>query len=409
MKLLHTSDWHLGKHLNNFSRHPEQIKVLQEICEIADREQVNAVIIAGDLFDTFNPPIESTELFYKTLKRLAKNGNRAVIAIAGNHDSPDRIEAPDPLARECGILFAGYPNSIIAPFELESGLKITQSEEGFAELTLPGIEEPLRILLTPYANEFRLKTYLGQEDSEEELRMVLQRKWTELSTKYCDNKGVNILLSHLLLMKKGDELPEEPEDEKPILHVGGAQAIYSENIPIEIQYTALGHLHRKQKVDKERSANIIYSGSPLSYSFSEANQKKYVIIADINPGESANISEIELSKGKRLLRKRSESVAEAIEWLQDNPDTLVELTMATKTYLTADERKQLNTAHDGIVSLIPDVQIRGDWNETTQKAIDLKKSMEDLFVDYFKQAKGQAPNETILNLFKEVLSEEDAQ
>ena len=408
MKILHTSDWHLGKHLNNFYRHPEQQAVLQEICEIADREQVNAVIVAGDLFDTYNPPIESTELFYKTLKRLADNGKRAVIAIAGNHDSPDRIEAPDPLARECGILFAGYPNSIIAPFELESGLKVTESEEGFICLKLPGIEKPLRILLTPYANEFRLKTYLGQEDSEEELRVVLQRKWADLAERHCDKNGVNILLSHLLVMKKGGDLPEEPEDEKPILHVGGAQVIYTENIPSQIQYTALGHLHRKQTVDSG-PAPVIYSGSPLSYSFSEANQKKFVIIADISPGEIAKIQEIELTKGKRLLRKRSENIEEAVEWLKENQNTLVELTMATETYLTAEERKRLYTAHDGIVSLIPDVQNMGDWGENTKKVIDLNKSMGALFGDYFRHAKGQEPNESILQLFKEILSEEDAQ
>src|ERR1035437_3612263 len=114
MKILHTSDWHLGKRLESFSRFEEQKAVLSEICEIADREQVNAIIISGDLFDTFNPPVEAMDLFYKTLKRLANNGQRAVIALAGNHDSPDRIEAPEPLARECGILLAGYPNSLIA-------------------------------------------------------------------------------------------------------------------------------------------------------------------------------------------------------------------------------------------------------------------------------------------------------
>ncbi len=66
-------------------------------------------MVSGDLFDTFNPSTEAIELFYKTLKRLTAGGHRPVIAIAGNHDSPDRIEAPDPLARECGIIFAGYP------------------------------------------------------------------------------------------------------------------------------------------------------------------------------------------------------------------------------------------------------------------------------------------------------------
>jgi exonuclease SbcD len=410
MKILHTSDWHLGKYLNSFSRHQEQVEVLEEICEIADREQVNAIIIAGDLFDTFNPPTESTELFYRIVKRLANNGQRAVIAIAGNHDSPDRIEAPDPLARECGILFAGYPNSVITPFELDSGLKVIRSEAGFVELGLPGIQEFLRILLTPYANEFRLKTYLGEYNPEEELRNILQARWTEIATKYCDEKGVNILLTHLLLMRKGDELPEEPEDEKPILHVGGAQVVYSENIPEQIQYTALGHLHRKQTVDTERSQNgnpIVYAGSPLSYSFSEANQKKYIVIAELHPGKATSIREIELTKGRRLLRKRSKDTDEALLWLKDHPDTLVELTMATETYLTADERRLLNMAHNGIVSLIPDVQLNENQTDNS-KNIDLSKSMEALFADYFRHTKGQEPNETLLNLFRETLSEEDA-
>lgn len=257
MKLLHTSDWHLGKHLNNYERHREQQAVLQEICDIADRERVDAVIVAGDLFDGFNPPIESVDLFYKTLKRLANNGKRAVIAIAGNHDSPDRIEAPDPLARECGILFVGYPHTATPSFELETGLNVSQTDKGFVELRLPDCQEPLRLLLTPYANELRLKTYLGntptdsdadkassattEAATEEALRGVLQQHWTALANRYCDNKGVNVLVTHLFVAKQGDDLPEEPEDERPILHVGGAQVVYTDSIPRQIQYTALGH------------------------------------------------------------------------------------------------------------------------------------------------------------------------
>lgn len=404
MKLLHTSDWHLGKYLNNFSRHAEQQEVLQEICEIAEREKVNAVLVAGDLFDTFNPPTESVELFYRILKRLTANGTRAVIAIAGNHDSPERIEAPDPLARECGIIFAGYPNSLVSPFILESGLSISNSEEGFINLSLPGIVEPLRILLTPYANEYRLKTYLGYGDSEEELRKLLEYKWNQIAGLHCDEQGVNILLTHLLVMKKGDPVPDEPEDEKPILHVGGAQAIYTENIPHQIQYTALGHLHRKQKVGSS-SGNAFYSGSPLSYSFSEADQKKYVVVTEILPGKQPVIQEIRLLKGLPLFRKRAESVEEAVDWLSENPKCLVELTMATETYLTSAERKRLYTAHEGIVMLIPDVKNRNEWQNDSGDQIDLTKSIEDLFIEYFRHARGQAPNENLLKLLKEVLSE----
>ena len=406
MKLLHTSDWHLGKRLEDFSRIEEQQLVLQEICDIADREQVHAIIVAGDLFDTFNPPTEAVDLFYKTLKRLTKNGKRPVIAIAGNHDSPDRIEAPDPLARECGIIFAGFPNSVVSAFELESGLKVLQSCEGFLELGIPGTSVPLRLLLTPYANEFRLKTYLGHEDSEEELRTVLQEKWKELATKYCDESGVNVLATHLFVMKNGGDLLEEPADEKPILHVGGAQIIYSANIPTQIQYTALGHLHRMNKIDSI-PCPVCYSGSPLSYSFAEANQKKYVLLIDAEPGKEAYVQEVELTKGRKLLRKRAEGIEEALEWLAENPDCLVELTMVTETYLTAHERKRLGGAHNGIVTIIPEVKNAVGVSSGSTKSIDLSKSMEELFADYFKHSKGQAPNAELMALFTELLAENE--
>ena len=98
MKILHTADWHLGKRLDRFSRLEEQVEVLGEIVKIADENAVDLVLIAGDLFDSFNPSIEATELFYKTLKQLTNNGKRPVIAIAGTHDASDRIDAPYPLA-----------------------------------------------------------------------------------------------------------------------------------------------------------------------------------------------------------------------------------------------------------------------------------------------------------------------
>jgi len=406
MKLLHTSDWHLGKRLEDFSRIEEQQLVLQEICDIADQEQVDAILVAGDLYDTFNPPTEAVDLFYKTLKRMTNNGKRPVIAIAGNHDSPDRIEAPDPLARECGIIFAGYPHSVVNPFELESGLKVINSSEGFLELRIPGTAVPLRLLLTPYANEFRLKTYLGYEDSEEELRTVLQEKWNQLATEYCDENGVNILATHLFVIKKGGVIPEEPAEEKPILHVGGAQVIHSDNIPVQIQYTALGHLHRMHKVDSV-PCPVFYSGSPLSYSFAEANQKKYVLVIDVQSGKKAHVNEVELTKGKKLLRKRAEGIEEALQWLAENPACLVELTMVTETYLTAHERKQLSSAHEGIVTIVPEVKNATGISSDNKKSIDLSKSMEELFADYFTHTKGQAPNADVMALFTELLAENE--
>lgn len=406
MKLLHTSDWHLGKRLDDFSRMEEQQAVLQEICELAEQEAVDAVLLAGDLFDTFNPPTEAVELFYMTLKRLSDNGRRAVIAIAGNHDSPDRIEAPDPLARECGIIFAGYPHTVVPPFGLESGLKVLQSCEGFLELQLSNDATPLRLLLTPYANEYRLKSFLGFEDSEEELRMILQQKWQALAEQYCDHTGVNILVSHLFMVGKGAELPDEPEEEKPILHVGGAQSIYTENIPTQIQYTALGHLHRMRQADSS-SKQAFYSGSPLSYSFAEAQQDKYVLLVELEPGKDANVREVKLTKGKKLVRKKVNGVGEALQWLAENQQCLVELTLVTETFMTAQERRQLTAAHPGLVAIIPEVTNKDELTGGRQKQIDLSLSMEELFRDYFNHEKGQEPNQELMLLFTEMLAEED--
>lgn len=407
MKILHTSDWHLGKRLESFSRFEEQKEVLDEICEIADREKVNAVIITGDLFDTFNPPVEAVELFYKTLKRLANNGQRAIIGIAGNHDSPERIEAPDPLARECGILFAGYPNSMILPFKLETGLKITHSEAGFIELRLPNIDVPLRILLTPYANELRLKTFLGQEDTEEAFRAVLRSSWERIAKTRCDNKGINILAAHLFVAKENDVLPEEPEDEKPILFMGGSQVVFSSDIPANIQYVALGHLHKEQMIDY-LPCPIVYSGSPIAYSFSEADQKKYVILVEAHPDDAVKLSEIPLTRGKPLVRMRFENTDAAVQWLSEHPNVLVELTLVSETFLSANDRKRLNDVHEGIVMIIPELANKEKMKNDIPYLTDLNKSMEDLFKDFFMNKKGQAPNERILNLFKEVLSEEGA-
>jgi len=405
MKILHTADWHLGKRLEKFSRINEQRDVLEEIIQISEDNDVDAVLIAGDLFDNFNPSTEAVELFYRSLKRLSNNGKRVVVAIAGNHDSPDRIEASDPLARECGILFAGYPDSVIVVGELESGIHILQSEPGFIELKLPKCDETLRIIITPYANEYRLKTFLGINETDSELRNVLETRWKELADKYCDDRGVNILLTHLFMMKKGSVPPEEPEDEKPILHVGGAQAIYSENIPKQIQYVALGHLHRHQVIDN-KPCPMVYCSSPLSYSFAEAEQQKFVVLLDIEPAKEVHYSKIPLTKGKKLQRKRFDDIDEAVEWLQENADSLVELTMVTDQYMRSEDRKRLLQVHPGIVTLIPEL-INLEQVESQTQALDLNQSIEDLFKQYFQHRHGVEVNNELFDLFREVKAEQN--
>lgn len=403
VKLLHTADWHLGKRLDNFSRIEEQKEVLDEICQVADEQEADIVLIAGDLFDTFNPPIEAEDLFYKTLRRLTRNGQRPVLAIAGNHDSPERIDAPDPLARACGILLVGLPNTVVQPIEENDAFTLTQSVEGFVELKLAHLPFPIRIIHTPYANEVRLKKALNVADKTTALNEVLASNWQTLASEYCDTAGVNLLISHLYMMKKGGEELEEPDGEKP-LKIGNADLIYSDSIPTQIQYTALGHLHRAHQIG-EADRPVVYAGSPLCYSFSEAGQEKYTMLVEVEPNQPATYKKIPLVKGRPLTRKKCYAVDEAVEWLQQNPTHLVELTLVSDTFLQADDIKRIHQAHDGIITIIPVVNLANQSEENKRKQVNLEQDIQGLFADYFKQKNnGQEPNEEIMELFNEIIN-----
>lgn len=403
MKILHTADWHLGKRLLDYHRIEEQRAVLNEIVEVAEREAVDLVLIAGDLFDTFNPSAEAEDLLYSILKRLSKGGQRAVVAIAGNHDNPDRIEAQDHFARECNIILAGFPLTQLRPFDCD--IKLLRTAPGFVELELPNHTFPVRLILTPYANENRMRAYFGLTNTASELQQRLQAHWEALADEYMDDAGVNLLMAHLFVMKRGGEQPEECENEKSIL-IGGASIIYSDLIPAQIQYAALGHLHRYQQI-AGATCPVVYSSSPLAYSFAEANQQKYIVLMEVEPGQPAQVTPMPLQMGKRLMRQKFTHVADALAWLQANPDCYPEITLQTPTYLTGEEQRQLRQAHKHLVTIIPDVRIVDTTKAETvpDQFIDPGQSMDVLFADYFKtKNKGQQPNERLLNLFQEILA-----
>ncbi len=404
MKILHTADWHLGKRLGEYSRLPEQELVLDEICQVSEREAVDVVLIAGDLFDTFHPGNDAAELLYRTVHRLSDGGKRAVVAIAGNHDSPDRVDSTDLLARSCGIIFQGRPDNQVPLFRTEGGVEVVQSSPGFLEIRLSRWNYPLRLLSTPYANELTLKRHLGTEKSEV-LREILKEHWHQLGEKHCDDRGVNMLTAHLFAALPGQMLPEEPEDEKPVLHTGGISAIYPDTFPEQVQYVALGHLHRHHTVC-ESPCPIVYSGTPLSYSFSEAGQTKYVTLIEISPGTLAEVTPVALKQGRQLVRKRFSQVDEAINWLETHPDTFVELTLISDAYIDAKTKKSLYAAHSGIVSIVPEIT-RSLPEADSQPKINLQENLPSLFSRYFEHKRGQQPNAELMSLFREVMEAEE--
>ncbi len=404
MKLLHTSDWHIGKRYGQISRLSEQRGALDEICRIAEEENVDAVLVAGDIYDSFNPPTEAAELFYRTLRRLSRGGSTAVIVIAGNHDSPDKIEVSDPLALELGIVLAGTPGAAIRPFETEPGIRLLRAGEGFVELALPRCDSPLRVILAPYANELRLRKFLGMNGNPaDELGSHLAGAWGEIADKYCDESGVNVLVSHLFMMRQGGERPEESDEERSI-SLGGADLLFTSIIPPGVQYAALGHIHKPWMVDRE-NCPVVYSGSPVAYGLNEAGQDKFVYIAEIEPGGKAAIERRQIFSGRRIIKGRFGNYAKAVEWLAANREAIVELTFETDTYITSEMKNGFDEAYGAPVTIIPVINSADEEEDTDERSIS-GKSMEELFIDYFEMKKGLKPNDELLGLFREIMAVE---
>ena len=408
MKILHTSDWHLGKRLGDFSRIEEKKEVLAEIGRIAETEQVDLVLISGDLFDTWNPPVEAIELLYRTLSQLSDGGKRPVVAIAGNHDSPERIEAPDVLAREKAIFFSGFPHTHIQPSDALSTAFISHSGPGFITLTLPHTKETVSLLLTPYASEQRMKTCLGSENPEEVLRKTLSAHWEKSLGAMNPSAEIIVLVSHLYIIDQKGERPEEPlDEEKPILSPGGISEVHTENLPEGIQYAALGHLHRRQVI-ATHPCPVVYSGSPLSYSFSEASQIKSVEIAEAEPGKPVQHRQVFLKSGFPLIRKRFETAEDAFAWLPHHPDCYLEITLKTETFLSPETERELHKLHPRIVNLIPEIVPEGDDSPEYTAIPDPAADIENLFAGYFRKSRaGASPDSEMMNLFREILATEE--
>ncbi len=405
MRLLHTSDWHLGKKLNNYDRTDEQRNVMREIVSIADEQNVDMVVVAGDLFDTYNPSSDAQQLLYQTLYDLSHGGQRPVIAIAGNHDSPDRVESPEVLAIVSGIFMFGHPDSIPDNDYAHDKFHITKKDKGFMEIQIPGCMAPVRIIYTPFTSQERMQTYLGVTEDEEQkaLRNLLQNLWQETADRYCDNEGVNILVAHqFVINNENDTDVEEPDDENAV-NVGGTSAIFSYNIPKQIQYTALGHLHQCKKVGDN---NIWYSGSPLEYSFAETNQDKFVLISDIEPNKEPSVNKILLKSGCKLKRMTFSNILDATNWLKENQDYWVELTIVSDNYLSRSDKQMLYDASGKITTIIPQVNNTGDTLSAGSRISSIRTDNTALFKSYFTKMKGSEPDQSLIDLFNEIISQQ---
>lgn len=407
MRILHTSDWHLGRSLEQISRLEEQREFIDSLVRIADKEDVDLVLVAGDIYDTYNPSAAAEELFYEAMDRLGGKSGRAVIVIAGNHDNPDRLCAASPLAYKNGIILLGYPGSDAGGYKTSAeGINIADSGPGWLELSLPRCSHNAVIITMPFPSESRLEELLSEKADEAELQNAYSEKigsiFAGLSEKFRDDT-VNLVVAHLLL------LGGSTSDSERTLQVGGAMTVDPSVLPGKAHYAALGHLHRPQQI-RSAPCPTYYAGSPLAYSFSEAGYCKAVYIVDALPGKKAEVRPVYLDCGKPLIKWfAKEGIQQALQWCWEgkDPNAWIDLEILTDRVLTADEYKAIRSMHPGIINIRP--RIRSEEAEAMSTESREGRKIDELFRDYYKYRMGVDIPDELMEAFLELLNEDSEQ
>jgi exonuclease SbcD len=386
MRILHTADWHLGRTLEGRSRQEEQEAFMDELVDLVRDQQIDVVLMAGDAYDSVNPPAAAEKLFYDGLARLADGGGRQVIAIAGNHDNPERLAASAPLALRQGITLVGLPTPQLQLVDV------------------PRTGERAKLFALPYPSESRLRELLAEEADEAGLRGAYSQRIAQLVARQATeftSHTVNLIMSHLYVLGGA-----ESESERPI-QVGGAYTVDTAALCANAQYVALGHLHRPQQL--KASSLIRYSGSPLAYSFSEAGQAKSVTVVDVAPGGEAILTEVFLSSGKPLVRwKAAEGIAQVYSWLEAGKDARawIDLELHITDSLSMEQIQRLRKQHNGIINIrpvYPDITIEAGAGEAVRRD---QLPIDEMFRRFYtRQTGGAEADPALVSLFLELLQQ----
>lgn len=282
MRLLHTSDWHLGRNFHGGSMHDDQAAALARIVELAKEESVDAVLIAGDIYDRAIPPAESVQLFNDTLAQLRETG-AAVVAIAGNHDSHVRVSIYDSLLSTFGVTIRGdvrraHEPVLVSPKLGGSPVAIYPLPYLEPAVDGPGLASTAQEDAAPVAARLR---------HEDVTRLALERIRRDLQGRP-DHRSV--LVAHTFVA--GGESSESERE----LTIGNVDRVRVE-VFAGFDYVALGHLHGSQQLDGPR---VAYSGTPLPYSFSEQHHTKSVRIVELDTEGNAAVKIVPLGIGRSL-------------------------------------------------------------------------------------------------------------
>lgn len=401
MRIIHTSDWHLGKSLEGVTRIDEQKKFCEEFIEMAEEKKADMIIIAGDIYDTYNPSADAETLFYDTIEKLSKNGKRYIYIIAGNHDNPDRLESIVPFASKRGITILGYPYSkaVVGKYD---GFEIVEAEEGYTKVSING--EVVNVLGLPYPSEKRLNEVVLNFDSDEDMQKSYSNKVGDIFKKLEENykeDEINIAVSHLFVV--GSEIT----DSERRIELGGSLLVEKKDLPQNSQYIALGHIHKPQRMSKK--LNAYYSGSPIQYSKSERNTAKSVYIVDIEANKEPEVTQGFVRNYRPIVLFKCENIEEAVKISEEkkNEDIFSYFEVKATESLNPEDIRAIKKNMKNVLEIRPIISKEEDFDK--KEVIDINKgNIGEYFIDFFKKSNnGIEPSNEILNIFRELIENEE--
>lgn len=376
MKIFHTADWHLGKLVQGIYMTDDQRYVLNQFLQAIDEEKPDVVVIAGDLYDRSLPPVEAVDLLDEILAEIVLKRKVPVLSIAGNHDSPTRLEFGSKLMKESGLHIVGELSTDLEPI-------ILQDEYGEVYFHLVPFAEPSTV--KHVFNDETIDTY---DDAMKSIIYHIQEKM--------DQTKRHVFVGHAFVTPYGEKEENTSESERP-LAIGGSECVNAEYFNA-FHYTALGHLHKAHYVLNE---TIRYPGSLLKYSASEANQEKGFLIIDLD-GEGQVSIEKRTFTPRRDIRIIEGSIQEILKHPTSEDYVFVRLTDLTPV---VNAMEQIRTVYPNAMHVERKTLKKTEDSEERIKV--QRKQLDDmtLFKAFHQEILGTEPQEETIQLFEEVLQE----
>lgn len=319
MKILHTADWHLGHKLYQKERDDEFEFVLHWLIDCIREQQIDMLIVAGDIFDTDMPPNSARRLYYDFLCRLSETDCRDVVIVAGNHDSPHTLEASKELLRRFNIHVVGQ----IPENRSEQIIEICDKTTG--ELTAV-------VAAVPFLRDRDLRTSQAGQTTEErrqQMRLGVQRHYEELRQEILPymQRNVPLIATGHLFVSGGDR-----DGRLNTIHIGTLDVIEASQFPLEFDYIALGHLHRPQRM--RGFEHICYSGTLIPLDFNEINYSQIVKVLDFEGKKLRRSQNIEVPQYRKIrhYKYELEQMKEKLASLEPDRPTWLKLEVPTLSF-----------------------------------------------------------------------------